>query len=274
MTLQAAPSRAPRTVWLIVILALVGAGCGSPDAATRDLSSTTSVPVTSQPVAVPVPDTAELSPIDTDQVLSPDAGQSDPKVEDEPAGEEAGSLETTTLVSAGDGGEAQGSGDPISWSEELASRQASGGDAEGLDDLSPLPTAGPGVYLGGSPDDYAAAVLTSGLEEAGVDLTGITLHVLPVTGVGASLLVLEVGDAYAESSLLTGEEGEDITGALLALPELEAAAITELVVVYRGVDEEGPFTMTFVVSIDALERAYATAGDLGDDLLVQVDRGS
>jgi len=144
----------------------------------------------------------------------------------------------------------------------------------GANEPPPLPSDGVDAYLGGSPDLYSATAIKLGLEAAGVDLTGVAIHVLPVLGQGAALLVLEVDDAYVETSLLGQEEGADIAGVLLGLPEVEAAAIAELVTIYRSVDEQGPFTMTFVVSMDALEEAYATGGDLGNALLVQVDRAS
>ena len=148
-------------------------------------------------------------------------------------------------------------------------------DSAGSEDVPPLPPDSLDAYLGTSPDAYAARVISLGLEEAGVDLTGITLSVLPVTGVDASLLVLEIGDEYVGSGLLSETAGADITGALLTLPELDTASVSELVIVYRGVDEQGPFTMTFAVSINALRDAYAAGGEaLGDALHVQVDRGS
>ena len=118
------------------------------------------------------------------------------------------------------------------------------------------------------------AALTLDLEHAGVTLTGITLSVLPVTGTDASLLVMEVDDDSFAAGLPTEEEGGDLTTALLASPQLEAASITELVTVYRSEDEEGPFTMTFAVTIDAMRQAAATGESLGDAVAVQVDRGS
>jgi hypothetical protein len=147
--------------------------------------------------------------------------------------------------------------------------------ADSADDGEPLDLVqGPEAYLGGAPDEYSAAAIRLGLEQAGVDISGISLSVLPVNDLDASLLVMELGDEYFESGFPTETEGSDITGALLALPEIDTASITQLVTVYRGEDEEGPYAMTFVVSIAALRDAYATGSDLGDALLVQVDRGS
>lgn len=143
-------------------------------------------------------------------------------------------------------------------------------------DLEPLDVAaeGPDLTLGGSPDTSVAAAIAKGLEDAGVVLDGITVSVLPISGMVASLLVLEVGDEYLETALLGEDEGNDMTGVLLAMPEMESASVAEVVTIYRGEDEIGPFTMTFTVSVEALRQAYESGSELGDEMLVELERAS
>jgi hypothetical protein len=224
------------------LLASLVAGCGTPEP-----SATTSAPDGTAAAA-------DVTEPESPDATTPDSG---------PAAEET----TTTAPADPDAPETAVDGiDAV-----LAAFDSPAGD-DG--DLPPLPTEGVDAFLGGSPDAYATAALTLDLEHAGVTLTGITLSVLPVTGTDASLLVMEVDDDSFAAGLPTEEEGGDLTTALLASPQLEAASITELVTVYRSEDEEGPFTMTFAVTIDALRQAAATGESLGDAVAVQVDRGS
>lgn len=132
----------------------------------------------------------------------------------------------------------------------------------------------PDGLLGGAPDDIAVSMIRTRLEAAGVDMSGITVSVLPVSGMDGSLLLFEVGDEYLESALITDEEGEDMTAELLTLAEIETARVAKVVTVYRRVDEGGSFSMSFAVSLDAFREAHETNGDLGGELRVQLDRGS
>jgi predicted small lipoprotein YifL len=131
---------------------------------------------------------------------------------------------------------------------------------------------GSDFILGGSPDSASAAAIVLGLEEAGFDLSDIDVSVLPISGMDASLLVLEVTDDV-EALISEDEEGAALARALLASPEIEDASITEIVSMYRGTDELGSFVMTFTISITALREAQATGADVGDELLVQIERG-
>lgn len=138
----------------------------------------------------------------------------------------------------------------------------------------PSEAVGSDLILGGTPDLVSAAAITQGLLDAGVDLTGIEVAVLPITGMDASLIVFEVSD----EAITLGEEGSDdddpMMKALLAMPQIEEASITEVVTVYRGADDQGSFVFTFTVSIGALEQALASGSEIGDDMLVQIERSS
>lgn len=256
-----------QTVWMacvIAILAVSNAGCSARTDPAGD-------PPTSAVAAETQPSTTEGT------VSAP--GQTSPTetvVDGEPGGrdQDPEGTGTTTADAPGSGAEPNEASDAVISDDEIAALNAVFESADGVEELPPIPAEGVDAYLGGSPDGVAAAAITLGLEQAGIDLSGITLSVLPITGADASLLVMELGEGYLDSGLPTEAEGSEITGALLALPEIESAAITELVTVYRGVDEEGPFTLTFVVPMDALRDAYESGGALGDALLVQVDRGS
>jgi hypothetical protein len=145
-----------------------------------------------------------------------------------------------------------------------------------LFESEPIPfeaeATGSDFTLGGSPDSASAAAIVLGLEEAGFDLSDIEMSVLPISGMDASLLVLEVTDDVA-ALMSEDEESAALAGALLASPEIENASITELVTIYRGADEQGSFVMTFTISITALREAQASGTDVGDELLVQIERG-
>lgn len=160
-------------------------------------------------------------------------------------------------------------GDPGLDAEEVFTMLVDGDDG-----ASETSAEGSDLLLGGSPDTSAAAGIAKGLEDAGVDLTGATVSVLPVSGMAVSLLVLELSDEYLETAFPGPDEDDDMTGALLSLPEIESASIVEVVTIYRGEDEVGPFTMTFTVSVDDMRQAYESGNDLGDELQVQMDRGS
>lgn len=137
-----------------------------------------------------------------------------------------------------------------------------------------FPAEGSDLTLGGAPDTSTAAAIRAGLEEAGMVLDGITLSVLPVSGTGTSLLVIEASDEYLETSLAEDDDGTDMSGVLLDLPAVENASISALVTIYRGSDEQGPFTMTFAVSMSDLREAHQAGTDLEDDqLVVQLRRG-
>ncbi len=258
---QSTSRQVSRILGLIAMFAVLTAGCGTGEGAVGEASTTSSAAPTTQPVVASAP--GDPAGSDTGDVADTSEPTEDVTLSPEPA-----------VDSQEDNGTEPDAGEVGSSPDETDTPEAVFRAALEADEVPQAPTEGPDVYLGGSPDVYAAAAISLGLGEAGVDLTGITLSVLPITGIDASLLVMELGDEDAIGGLLTPEAGADITGALLALPEIETASITELVMVYRGVDEEGPFALTFAVSIDALREAYQTGADLGDALLVQVDRGS
>lgn len=232
-------TRARTEIWLVVILfAWVATACGEADGA-NDVTKEQVAQTVSEPT--PGADGESESAATT---LVADAGRSEPEEVTEPEGDTEPSQDDILATIL-----------------------------EG--DLGPLEIAeGPDLTVGGSPNTSAAAAIAKGLEEAGVALDGITLSVLPVSGMVASLLVLEVGDEYLEEALIGTEEGSDMTGVLLALPEMESASVAEVVTIYRGEDEIGPFTMTFTVSVEALRQAYESDSELGDELVVELERAS
>jgi hypothetical protein len=142
----------------------------------------------------------------------------------------------------------------------------------------PLPldsgAIGSDLILGGSPDSVSAATITQGLEDAGFDLVGIEVSVWPITGMDASLIVMEVRD----EAITVGDDESDDDDAfmktLLAMPEIEEASVAEIVTVYRGVDDQGSFVFTVTMPISALEQALASGSEIEDDMLVQIERSS
>lgn len=132
---------------------------------------------------------------------------------------------------------------------------------------------GSDLTLGGSPDGASAAAISRALEAAGFDLTGVEISVLPITGMDAALLVLDATDE-AESLAAGGDGGEAFVKALLAAPEIKEASITQLVMTYRGADEQGPYVATSTISIATIEAALASGTNIGDQLKVQIDRST
>ena len=130
--------------------------------------------------------------------------------------------------------------------------------------------------LGGSPDLGAAAAITLGLEAAGADLTDLELSVLPLTGMNASLLVLELTSELevVASDPEPGDDDNAVLETLLAMPEISETSITDLVFIFRGEDEEGPFVLTLTASISDLQAALASGAGLGDKWLIQLEQGS
>jgi hypothetical protein len=227
-------------IWTIVVLfAWVAAGCGATgqgDAGSADERDNQTTVSSISETASSLDGVVTTEPESTDTTLVENASvEGDSGLDAE---------EVFTMLVEGDGGDSEAS-------------------PEGSD-----------LMLGGSPDTSAAAGIVSGLEDAGVDLTGATVSVLPVSGMAVSLLVLELSDEYLETALPGPDEDDDMTGALLSLPEIESASIVEVVTIYRGEDEVGPFTMTFTVSVDDMRQAYESGSDLGDQLQVQLERAS
>lgn len=145
---------------------------------------------------------------------------------------------------------------------------------EGDGEAPTMPAEGSDLTLGGSPNTAAADSIASGLEAAGVALDGVTVSVLPVSGMAVSLLILEVSDECLETAVPGQDESDDMTAAVLDLPEIEDASIVEVVTIYRGEDEVGPFTMTFTVSVEDLRQSFESGTELGDGLQVQLERES
>lgn len=249
-------------VGAVMLLAALAAGCGGSGETESTPTSTTAAATTSS-TRVPVED-----PTGTTTGVDDSVEQADKPPSSDDIDAQLPTAEDGDEVAAAPGTD----GDTEAPSDQIAALLARL-EAEDSTDSPPVPTDALNAYLGGTPDAYAATAIALGLQDAGVELGDIALSVLPIGGIEASLLVLEIGDEYLGSGLLSEAAGASITDALLTLPEIETAAITQLVTLYRGTDEEGPFTMTFLVSIDALRQAHATGGDVGDSLLVQVDRG-
>jgi hypothetical protein len=143
-----------------------------------------------------------------------------------------------------------------------------------LDILAGMDFSGPGSPDGtgsiGSPDYATAAALTADLAAAGVDLTGITLWVLPVVGTADRLLVVEITDAA------TGLDDDGSEGPLVAIveaPSLEGSGISRLVVNYHGTDARGDFVLTTTVPMDAFIAAITQSADIEGIFELQLTRG-
>jgi hypothetical protein len=116
--------------------------------------------------------------------------------------------------------------------------------------------------LDGAPDLDAADEIAAGLKAAGLDLTGVHLYVLPITGFDGSLLILRV-DQPATSS--DGKaDPEPILKYLVDSPAMKAAKVVRLALIFSGTDEQGPFVATVSLPISAL--AAVGSGELTPEL--------
>jgi hypothetical protein len=252
--------RARQALCAVLLLLLVATGCGDADQG-RATTSTVAPAPTATTSNNASPQTTAV-PSGGGDANAPNTGTHESVEADETTTSAAPTTAPTTTTEA-----------PLLSDDMFAELDAIFENGADLGEPIDVPPESLQSRIGCCPDEYTAAAITLGLEQAGVDLTGIEVAVLPVTGGDTSLLVLEVGDDSVAPGLLTETAGSDMSAALLALPEIEGASITQLVLVYRGTDEEGSFVMTFVVPIDALRDAYASGGDVGDALRVQIDRG-
>jgi len=134
-----------------------------------------------------------------------------------------------------------------------------------LRDAAPsLPDELPPGYdttLGGTPYYAAAAKIRESLESSGIPLQGIEIHVLPISGTDASLLVFETD----LTAVATDESAvpDDATPALTALLEsdvVKTANVARVVLNFRAADEQGPFVLTITMPL-------ATLGKMIDETL-------
>jgi hypothetical protein len=132
---------------------------------------------------------------------------------------------------------------------------------EGVEDV--------GLILGGTPNRTAEALIADQMEQAGVDLSNLEIHVLPITGTGTSILVMVVsGEDY-----LSDNESSEVNLAISDLPGIAEAHITHLVVINSGESEQGSYVMTTLVSIADLERSGSSGEELtiGENLFIQIE---
>lgn len=141
-----------------------------------------------------------------------------------------------------------------------------GFDLDSIVPTPPAPLTGLDAVIAESPNDTLGAALTQSLRDAGVDLTGVTITVWPVSGTGTSLLMLAFDEAAQSYAAEDGGESADLLGTLMASPLIDAATITRVVVRYADADEQGPFVLVAVSTVEGM-RASLAGGDAGEVLL-------
>jgi hypothetical protein len=185
-----------------------------------------------------------------------------------------------TVDATGEAGETPGSGAGETTTVEVEPGSESLALILGLEDFDaslaeedPInsPVEDAGLILGGAPNATAAALIADQMEQAGVDLSNLQIQVLPITGTGTSVLVMEV----SEENLLSpdGDQSGELNLAISDLPGIEEAHITHLVVITSGESEQGSYVMTTLVAIADLERAESSGEELtiGENLFIQVE---
>lgn len=125
------------------------------------------------------------------------------------------------------------------------------------------PPSGVNALVGGAPDDVSALVLTAALENGGIDLTGVTLQVWPISGTGESFVIVE----FDESASLYAEDDETaahLFELLLADPVIDDQNITRLAMRISGSDEQGEFVFTFTVRVEDMRTSIASGEPLAE----------
>lgn len=129
------------------------------------------------------------------------------------------------------------------------------------------------ALLSGAPNEAAAAALLAELGETGVDLLGVEVWVWPVSGTSDALLVLEADDDAAGLAEDPGA-ADALLPAIVESSVLDTAGVTRIVINYRGVDGDGPYTFTATFSLDAARAAMRGGFDIPqDEIAFQLSRG-
>lgn len=137
------------------------------------------------------------------------------------------------------------------------------------------PPSSPAELIGGAPDRAGAEALAARLTDAGHDLTGLGVHVLPIAGTEGSLLVLSFDDktALGQTDLDSGI-GETFAKDLLgAMADLELS-ISQVAINYATADEEGPLVVTGTFPADKARGVLLGDAEAGKSVRLQVARGA
>ena len=118
------------------------------------------------------------------------------------------------------------------------------------------------AVLGAGPDPTMGAALTAAGSTTGLDLTGVSISVWPITGTANSLLVIHFGPEAVVFSAPDGDPASALFNALLASPLIDDQSVTQLVIRIVGTDDEGPYTFLMTTSVAAMRNSLATGDDL------------
>jgi hypothetical protein len=132
---------------------------------------------------------------------------------------------------------------------------------------------GSDVLLGGAPNETAAVALLAELEATGIDLSGLEIWVWPVSGTDDVLLVLEANENA--SDLADNPDATDVLlPVLVGSSVLDTTGVTRIVINYRGVDEEGPYTFTATYPLDVVRASLEAGTEIPqDEVEFQLRRG-
>lgn len=132
-----------------------------------------------------------------------------------------------------------------------------------------LPDDPADAIVGGAPDTTRGRAIRESLGSTGVDLTGTGVHVLPITGTGQWLLVLDVTD---ESALAGSGASSSDSFVFALIDQMETHGIAQLALNYTGSDDQGPFVLTATASLEDLQAAAAEEADPAEILRIQLER--
>lgn len=126
-----------------------------------------------------------------------------------------------------------------------------------FDEVEPItPDLPPGgqVAVGRTPLRGAADAIRTMIEQAGISVAGLEVHVLPIPGTDESLLVLESSATELADETGLDQDFDATFVDVITSPAAQAANITRVALNYHDADEQGPLVFTMTLPVDAAVR--------------------
>ena len=139
--------------------------------------------------------------------------------------------------------------------------------------VTPAPPAQtPAELIGGAPDPVRAAIVERALRKRGHDLTGLGVHVLPIGGGAASLLVLTLDENAAMAEDEAGSTSDRFAEDLVRAIRKKGVDVSQVAMNFGGTDLRGPYVVTMTFAAADAARILTGDEDSSDALRVQVSR--
>ena len=133
-----------------------------------------------------------------------------------------------------------------------------------VDNGVPAPTGAAALLSLTQPDEKASTAVTTALKQAGLNTTGLSVAVFPISGSTGQLLVID-GEITAPAFSGAGTSNFDqkkMAQAVLAVPK--SSNITRLALNVRGRDQQGAYIITMTMTtatLDAMAKGTLSDAD-------------